>query len=123
MKKNNLLYIKHILDAISQIEEYVQGISHKDFISNKMVQDAVIRQIEIIGEATKNLSKEVKEKYKDTPWRKMAGMRDKLVHGYFGVDLEAVWEAVEKDIPALRKRIKSIIGKEEKYEQNFANKK
>jgi len=123
MKKNNLVYLKHVLDAISQIAKYTKNISYKDFVSNQMIQDAVIRQVEIIGEATKNLSKKIKEKYKDIPWRKMAGMRDKLVHGYFGVDLEAVWEAVEKDIPALRKRIKSIIGKEEKYEQNFANKK
>lgn len=78
-------------------------------MANNLVQDAVIRQIEIIGEATKQLSKTIKEKYPEIPWKDIAGMRDKLIHDYLGVDLNAVWKTVEKDIPFLKNKLKEII--------------
>jgi len=75
---------------------------------NNLIQDGVIRQLEIIGEATKRLSKEFKDRYPEIPWKDIAGMRDKLIHGYFGVDLDAVWDTAKKDIPGLRGKIEEI---------------
>ncbi len=109
MKKDDKIYLKHILDAISQIQEYTHRMSHDEFVNKKMVQDAVIRQIEIIGEATKQLSQELLKKYDQVPWKKMAQMKDKLIHYYMGVDIEIVWATVKKDIPALKDEIENIL--------------
>ncbi len=111
--KNDTAYLRHILDAITRIEEYTAGTGYEDFIDNHLLQDGVIRQIEIIGEATKKLSDEIKKKHLDIPWKDIAGMRDKLIHDYFGVDIDAVWNTVEKDIPILKSKLKGIIEKEE----------
>jgi len=113
MKKDDSVYWRHILDAISRIEEYTQGIKYEDFMDNYLIQDGVIRQIEIIGEATKRLSEKIKEKHPEISWKDMAGMRDKLIHDYLGVDIDAVWDTVEEDIPALKNRLKYLIKKEE----------
>ena len=89
--KEDKIFLKHILDSINQIEEYLNGVVFEDFIKRKLIQDGVIRQLEIIGEATKHLSPELREKSSNIPWEDIAGMRDKLIHHYFGVDLEAVY--------------------------------
>lgn len=112
MKKDNLVYLHHIMDAILRIEEYTKGITRENFMDNNLIQAGVIREMEIIGEATKKLDIEFKEKYQDIPWRRMAGMRDKLIHDYFGVDIEAVWVTVKEDIPVLKKKIEEIFTKE-----------
>lgn len=111
MKKDDLVYLKHISDAISRIEEYTQDVGYEDFMENHLIQDGVIRQVEIIGEATKQLSDEIREKYPHIPWKDIVGMRDKLIHGYFGVDIDAVWDTAIDDIPLLKSEIEWIINK------------
>lgn len=115
-KKDDIVYLKHIFDAMLTIEEYLQGVDYDAFMgkSKKMLHDGVVRQIEIIGEATKNLSEIIRKKHPDVPWKDMAGMRDKLIHHYFGVDLDSVWGTAENDIPALKNKIERIISAEEK---------
>jgi len=112
MIKQDLPYLQHILNAISRIHEYTEKKEYQYFIENHLVQDGVIRQIEIIGEATKRLSDEIKKKYPDIPWKDMAGMRDKLIHNYLGVDIDAVWDTVENDIPTLEKQLRNLMKKE-----------
>ncbi len=108
MKKEDIIYLHHIIDAIERIEEYTSGLSYDEYLKRHLVQDGVIRQIEIIGEASKKLSKEIKDKVSDLPWKDIAGMMDKLIHDYMGVDIDAVWETVRKDIPDLKKKLKTI---------------
>ncbi len=112
MNKRDLVYIKHIRDAIELIFEYTKDLDKESFNVKKMTQDATIREIEIIGEATKNVSKNFRDKYPDVHWKKITGMRDKLIHGYFNVDVEKVWNVIAKDIPILKKQIEDIITKE-----------
>ena len=112
MKKEPLIFIEHIKDAIEKIEMFMKGISKENFHKNIQLQDALVRRIEIIGEAVKNLPKNFKDDHLDIPWIKIAGMRDKLTHNYFGVDLEIVWKTVNKDIPILKKYIQSTLEKE-----------
>ncbi len=106
MKKNDQMFINHILDAISKIEDYLKDVLYDDFIEDDMRIDAVVRELEIIGEAVKNLSSEFKNKRKHIPWKEISGMRDKLTHEYFGVDLQIVWNTCKEDILILKKELK-----------------
>jgi uncharacterized protein with HEPN domain len=90
------------------IERYVRNTGKNTFMKSALKQDAVIRRIEIIGEATKHLPKEIKDKYPGIPWQKIAGMRDMLIHEYFGVDLDLTWNVATQDIPRLKKEIAKI---------------
>src|SRR3972149_11950778 len=97
-------YLKHILDVISDAKRFMEGVTKEEFLENKEKQYAVLRALEIIGEATKNLSKEMKQEYFEIQWKDISGMRDKLIHEYFGVNLNLVWETVKKNIPELESR-------------------
>jgi len=105
MKKDPRIFIEHILECIERIEEYVKNLTKDEFFKSTQPQDAVIRRIEIIGEAVKNLPAEVKEKYPDIAWKDMAGMRDILIHGYFGVDLELTWKVAKENVRDLKRKI------------------
>lgn len=109
MKRDDRLYLKHILDSITQIGEYIAGLDYNTFLQAKLVQDGVIRQLEIIGEATKNVSDSLKKNNPAVPWKDIAGMRDKLIHNYFGVDIQAVWETAQDDLPLVRQELLNIL--------------
>ena len=102
-------YLRHILDAIGRIEEYTQGITEEEFYQQYLIQDGVIRQLEIIGEATKQLSKELRDSHALIPWKDIAGMRDKLIHHYFGVDIDEVWLTAKDDIHILKSEVELIL--------------
>lgn len=106
--KRDQVYLNHILDSIKKIEQYTKA-GKKNFFSEMHWQDATIRQLEIIGEATKRISDEIRKDNTDVPWRRMAGLRDILIHEYMGVDLVAIWEITEKNLPPLKIQIEHII--------------
>ncbi len=108
MKKDKA-YLLDTLEAIVDIEKFLENVTCEEFCENKEKQYAVIRALEIIGEATKNLSREFREKHREIPWRDIAGMRDKLIHMYFGVKLELVWETVKIKLPELKDQITVIM--------------
>jgi len=109
MSKNHKIYLLDILRAIEKIEKYTYGMNFDYFSQNELVQDAVLRNLEIIGEAVKNLPEEVKNRYSNVEWRKIAGLRDILIHAYFEVDLEIVWDIVRNKLPELKTQVISIL--------------
>jgi len=106
--RDDSVYLGHIRDAIARIESYLQGVSEAEFLDTPMVQDAVMHQIQIIGEAASRVSASSKAQSNHIPWRDIIGMRSKLVHDYMGVDLEAVWETARKDIPVLKSALNNL---------------
>jgi len=101
-------YINDLIEASEDILSFTKGLSYTDFAGDKKTLNAVIRSLEVIGEATKNLPASFRNRYPDIPWKQMAGMRDKLIHEYFGVDIEMVWRAIECHIPNILPMLKEI---------------
>jgi hypothetical protein len=111
--KEPMVFLEHINEAIEDIESFIKKLNKNSFLKNKEKQNAVIRSLEVIGEAVKNLPIEFSVKYPSVEWSHIAGMRNKLVHHYFGVDLNSVWKVVKDDLPKLKKDIEFIIKQEE----------
>ncbi|MEM1557478.1 MAG: DUF86 domain-containing protein [Thermoproteota archaeon] len=108
MKKDPRIFIEHVLESINAIEKYIEGLSKEEFLASMEKQDAVIRRLEVIGEAVKHIPNEIREKYPDIPWKRIAGMRDVLIHEYFGVDLELTWKVAKDEITDLKKKILKV---------------
>ena len=108
--RNDSTYLKHVLDAIVCIEEYLRDVSYDQFVSRKMMIDAVIRELEIIGEACNNLSREFREQHPDIVWRRMTDMRNFLIHEYFGVNTKVVWDTCRNDLPSLKQFVAAVLG-------------
>jgi uncharacterized protein with HEPN domain len=102
-------YIRDILISIQDVEEFTTGITFEDFLKDKKTIKAVIRSLEVLGEASKKIPDEVRNRYPSVPWKRMAGMRDKLIHEYFGVDLEIVWTVAKKELPPVKSSIEELV--------------
>lgn len=103
------LYLTHILESADLVASYVRGLDLVEFAKDQQLQDAVVRRIEIIGEAVKNLPPGIREEHPRVPWKRIAGMRDKVIHDYMGVDIELVWTVAETLMPQLRSEISRIL--------------
>lgn len=99
------MYVEHVLESIRKIETFVEGLDFENFRKNELVQSAVMRELEIIGEAAKKISEELKQVKPVMPWKKVVGMRDKLAHDYFEIDVEAVWQTIKDDLVFLKKNL------------------
>ena len=108
-QRSDVPYLEHILDAINKIEDSVSNLFRQEFKKSADISDAVVRRIEVIGEAVKNISDDLKKKYPGVEWTKIAGTRDVMIHAYFNVDLDVVWDIVKKDLPSLKKHILKIL--------------
>jgi len=111
MRRNFKVYFEDVLKAILNVEEYVGNLGFEEFRENKLVRDAVIRNLEVIGEAVKNIPKEIKKEHSEIEWREIAGLRDILIHRYFEVNTRILWDIVKNKLPDLKKKVSKILKK------------
>ena len=111
MKKDDAVYLHHILDAITRTEEYLKDATKLQFFESGLLHDAVIRQLEIVGEASRNVSEEFQEKYSEIPWGQIVAMRNRIIHEYFNINLEVAWDIVREDLPVLKQQVQKILSK------------
>ena len=111
MNKKIQIFITHVLENIEKIESFSNGIKKEELYKNEQKQYAIVRAVEIIGEAVKNISNSFRKEHPEILWKKIAGMRDKITHHYFGVDLDTIWDVIKKDLPDLKKKIQKILEK------------
>jgi len=109
MPRDDALYLRHVLDAIGRVEQYLENHDEVYFLETPLIQDGVIRQLEVIGEAVRHISRDLRSTYPEVPWKDVAGMRDKLIHDYFGVDLRAVWLTATQDLIPLQEQVEGIL--------------
>lgn len=109
MKRDYKLFIKDIVEAMKAIERFVKGMGLEDLVEDDKTSSAVIRKFEIIGEATRNIPDWLREKYPQVPWKRMVGMRDRLIHGYFGIDYKLVWDAIKIELPKVKTELQKIL--------------
>jgi uncharacterized protein with HEPN domain len=107
--KDDKLYLIHIAECIERIESYVSGVDKKEFMNSSFIQDAVIRNLQVMAESSQRLSDRIKQTQTEIDWYKIAGLRNVLVHDYLGIDMETVWNIVENEIPALKKAVHSTM--------------
>lgn len=118
MQHPDLGYVEDVLSAARQVQDFIRGVGYEEFLGDVMRQAAVVRKLEIIGEATKNLSPGFRSRHPEVPWRKMAGMRDMLIHAYRSVDEDIVWNAATISVPALIAVIEPLVAAAEKEEED-----
>lgn len=111
--KDNKVFLKHILDEINFLIQNTDRINFEEFKKDEILKRASTRSIEVIGEAVKNISPDFKKKYKDIEWKKIAGMRDKVIHFYFGVNWDVVWDVIKNKVPKLKEQVEKILGEAE----------
>lgn len=110
MNERDALRLRHVLDSAGRIANYVEGVDEAAFLSNRMLQDAVIRNLEVIGEACANLSEDLTQSHPDIPWQKASAIRNRLVHGYFDVDLRVVWRTARESLPPFARQVRALVG-------------
>ncbi len=103
------LYVNDILESINRIDNYTADFGYDDFIKNDLVRDAVLRNLEVIGEAAKSIPDDVREEYSDVPWKRIIGLRNIVIHEYFGVDFENIWKIIKENIPEVKPYIERIL--------------
>lgn len=111
-KRRDKDFLGDINEAMNLVGLYTKKLAYREFLEDRKAQDAIVRNLEVIGEASKNITAVFKAKYPDVPWRKLAGLRDKLIHFYFGIDYKIVWSIAKKELPKLRKQVKEILKQE-----------
>lgn len=113
-KKTCLIFLQDILDSINKIQAYIHEMTFDEFAGNSLVFDAVVRNLEIIGEAARNIPEELKVEYSDIEWKRMIGLRNIMIHEYFGIDINIVWEIIKKNIPATKPKLEEMMKKVDK---------
>ncbi|PIP48888.1 MAG: DUF86 domain-containing protein [Chloroflexi bacterium CG07_land_8_20_14_0_80_45_17] len=116
-KRDYMLFIEDIVTCIEKIERYTGNVSFEEFGRNDMAVDAVIRNLEIIGEAIKKIPEEIKKKHANVEWKEAAGFRNVLIHDYFGIDVEAVWDTIRNNIPSFKRQIVKVLESEKASER------